>query len=314
MSKPTVATIINFCTNEARFLKACIEQCRFFSDQIIIALSDHFHDGSLENRSLLETIYAAFPDCLFVEYPFAEKRIPKRVFRTISRDHFWHSVSRAIGAQFIKPEIEWVLFLDADEIPEGENVLGFLKEKLSCNVYKFANYWYFREPSFRAEQWEDSIVFAKSSELSLSVLLKDEERNAIFDLLPGPKRRKTLGENGWPMFHHFSWVRTKEEMLGKVRKWGHRSERNWEALVEKEFAEPFSGKDFLHGYRYQTLPPRFDLSMGQIQFQRAKSPMSVCRLSEEDLLDCLRLRPFWRWKRAASSHMPPNPLEEKQRC
>jgi len=38
--------------------------------QNIVPVCDHFFDGSPENRPLLEKIYSAFPEILFIEYPF----------------------------------------------------------------------------------------------------------------------------------------------------------------------------------------------------------------------------------------------------
>ena len=65
--------------------------------------------------------------------------------------------------------------------------------------------------------------------------------------------------NGLPMLHHYSWVRTKEQMLKKVRTWWHNKDRNWEKSVEEEFSRPFSGKDFVHGYEYKTVENKFNL-------------------------------------------------------
>jgi hypothetical protein len=49
-------------------------------------------------------------------------------------------------------------------------------------------------------------------------------------------------------------------MLKKVRSWGHKEDRNWEDLVEKEFSQEFSGKDFVHGYEFTKVAPFVDLS------------------------------------------------------
>ncbi len=293
MSKPPIATIINFCTIEARFLKACVEQCRLFSRQIIIPVCDHFFNGSPENLILLEQIYATFSDCLFVEYPFVPKRVPRSVFREVSSDHFWHCASRMIGAQYLDDSIETVLFLDADELPDAQKFMEWLEmsDYAQHSVLKLANYWYFREPRYQSMHWEDSVVLVQRRALSPSILLHECERDAIYDLLPGPKRRAVTGSDGQPMFHHFSWVRTKDEMTRKVRAWGHRGDRDWEKLVEKEFAAPFTGKDFVHGYAFRECIPLFDISLERVQFcpDEQKTPR-VKRLSETEVLDHLQVR------------------------
>lgn len=294
-----VASVINFCTNEARFLASCIEQCRHFSRQILIPVCDHFHDGVPENRELLEAIYRAFPDCLFIEYPFAAKKISPRLFRKISEAHFWHSASRALACNFLGEEINRVLFLDADEVPEGKKFGEWLKESDQCQytVLKMSNYWYFREPRFRAQEWEDSIVFARRGSLDLPILLHEAERNAIYDLLPHPKRRKVVGCDRKPMFHHFSWVRTKEEMLRKTEKWGHREDRDWKSLIETEFSAPFSGRDFIHGYAYAECSPPFAISLDEVSFapDLSREPQ-LLRLTEREFLDLLKLPRAGVWK------------------
>lgn len=300
MYKHSIGSVISFCTNEARFLRACVEQCRLFSTQIIVAVCDHFFDGTEENRELLEQIYKAFPDCLFVEYPFAVQRIPKKVFDRISFEHFWHSASRALGLRFLDEEIERVLFLDADEVPDGKRFFEWLQESdyAQHTVLKLSNYWYFREARFRAEQWEDSIVLAHRGSLDLSVLLHEGERNAIYDLLPGPKRRKVVGCDSLPMFHHFSWVRTKEEMLRKVETWGHRNDRDWKSLVEQEFAGEFGGKDFIHGYTCRECNPFAVISMDQPSFAPDLiGRPQLFRIEENQLAEWLDLPMKTEWQK-----------------
>ena len=294
MQKASVATIINFCTIEARFLEACIKQCRLFSRQIIIPVCDHFFNGVPENAGLLQQIYASFPDCLFIEYPFAAKRIPKSVFEEVTPSHFWHCVSRLIGTRFLEDGIEMVLFLDADELPDGQKFLQWM-DVSDCahhSVLKLANYWYFREPRYQSLRWEDSIVMAQRRTLNSSILLHESERDAIYNFLPGPKRRAVTGSDGQPMFHHFSWVRTKEEMQNKVHAWGHRDDRDWEKLVEKEFSAPFSGKDFIHGYSFRECIPLFQISMERVHFapEKGKS-LQIKRLNSEELIEHLELAP-----------------------
>ena len=295
--KPRIATIINFCTNEARFLSACIEECSHFSRQIIIPVCDHFFDGDMENRALLEQIYAAFPNCLFIEYPFIPRKIPKRIFRKIDPVHFWHSASRALAKEFLDEEISQVLFLDADEIPEGKKFLEWLEISGSSQytVQRLRAYWYFREPRYRANRLETTPLIVQRRSLERSILLHEEERDAIEALLPGPKRRFVSGLDGEPMFHHFSWVRTKEEMLRKVSSWGHCHDRDWKTLVEQEFSRPFNGTDFIHGYEFQECQAPFDISLGPVSFQPSSRAASVRRLSSAEFLELLGIRSqIWR--------------------
>lgn len=289
MKKYPLATIVNFCTNESRFIKICLDQALQFSSQVIVPVCDHFFDGTKENRLLLEQIYQAFPQCLFVEYPFIPKKIPKRIFKKVSPAHFWHSLSRMIGAQFLDEKVDNVLFLDADEIPDA----GRFSEWLGCSDYlghtvlKLANYWYFRESCYQAEPWEDSIVFAQRRALEPHLLLRQEERDAIYDSLPGPKRRMVVGVDGNPMFHHYSWVRTQEEMLKKVSSWGHRADQEWTDLVKNEFLGPFKGVDFVHHYPCRTVSPTFVVPPSSPVFDVKGTP-NVVRLTEKNVLSTIK--------------------------
>ncbi len=296
MKKYPLATIVNFCTNESRFIKLCLDQALQFSQQVIVPVCDHFFDGTEENRPLLEQIYQAFPQCLFVEYPFIPEKIPKKVFDKVPPSHFWHSLSRLIGAQFLEEGIENVLFLDADEIPEASRFMDWLEcSDYPCHtVLKLANYWYFRDSCYQADKWEDSIVFAQKRALEPHLLLRKEERDAIYNSLPGPKRRMVVGPNGKPMFHHYSWVRTEEEMLKKVRNWGHCQDRDWEILVKKEFSGPFQGVDFVHQYQHKTVKPAFIVPSSPFSFER-KGEARVTRMNRRSVVNAIKkvAGPFW---------------------
>jgi hypothetical protein len=292
MQKLPIAAIINFCSNESRFIGPCIEQALLFAKQVVIPVCDHFFDGTVENRELLEKIYRAYPDCLFVEYPFIPAEIPRRIFKDISPAHFWHSCSRLIGSSFLHKSIEEVLFLDADEIPDGARFSEWLEasDYHHHSVMKMSNYWYFREPSQQALSWEDSIVMVQARAITPELILHQEERNAIYDLLPGPKRRNVTACDGKPMFHHYSWVRTKEEMLKKVQSWGLKVDRDWAQLVHKEFSTPFTGTDFVYGYKYKSVTPSFNIQMDQVSIRPVNKDPNVVRLTQKDLCDLLKFK------------------------
>lgn len=286
MKKQPICTIVNFCSNESRFIKACLEQAFCFSSQVIIPVCDHFFDGAPENLSLLKKIYAAFPECLFVEYPYIPKKMPNKIWKKIEPAHFWHSLSRLVGYSFLDSNIESVLFLDADEIPDGSRFAAWLNdhEYMHYDALKFSNFWYFREPCNQALTLEDSIVLAKKKALRPKSILSQEERDAIYNLALGPKKRNVKGLDSEPMFHHYSWVRTKEEMEKKVKAWGHKGDRDWRARIQEEFAGPFRGIDFVHGYKYRTVKPLFYFD--KVQFE-PKGIANVRRIEEKELIALL---------------------------
>lgn len=241
-----IGTIINFSTNEARFLGACIEEAKKFSEQVIVTVCDHFFDGVPENRALLESIYAAHPEVEFVEFPFGPHYGPAH----------WHNMGRLMG--WAHAGAETLLFLDVDEIMEGEVFSRWLNgfPYRDYEALRLACYWYFREACYRSREWEDTPLLIKRSALSYELLMHTWERAGSFASVKGAKARRVLSLDGLPMCHHYSWVRTKEQMLRKVRSWGHRDECDWESLVEKEFSQPFSGRDFVYGYDLEEVAPR----------------------------------------------------------
>lgn len=289
MRNHSIAAVINFCSNESRFIKACLEETRRFSSQVVVPVCDHFFDGTPENRQLLDRIYAAFPECLFIEYPFIPKKIPKRLWKTIGPAHFWHSFSRLVGYSALDEDVETVLFLDADEVPDGRRFAEWLdsSDYQQHQVLKLANYWYFREPENQSLHWEDSAVLVKRRAVQPELLLSKEERDELYNSLPGPKRRHVIGVDGLPLVHHYSWVRTEEEMLKKVRSWGHRADRNWVEMVQKEFQSPFQGTDFVHGYKYQKVTPPFHIAWELPKWEEKGAP-NVRRLSVNEVLQLVR--------------------------
>lgn len=270
-----IAAIINFCTNESRFIKTCIEQTRLFADQIVIPVCDHFFDGSPEKMEQLDQIYRSFPDCQFIQYPFILNKLPpQRLF-------FWHNLSRYVGMQQVDPAIDTILFIDADEIPDGKRMAEWLdtEEYSQYNAVKLLNYWYFREPIYQALSHQASVLLVRKRAINPDHVLNGAEREGIFDSIAEPKKHNCAGLDGEPMFHHYSWVRTKEEMIKKTSTFNHRNDRNWRSMIEKEFSGPFSGKDFVHGFSFKTVDCPFNLSFEPPQFEPiSTSPASIKKI------------------------------------
>ena len=132
MKTVAITAVISFCTNDYRLLKACIEQALLFSDHIIIAVCDHFFDGTQENYALLEHVYGLFPKCQFIEFAFDAKESYHR-FTPYYPEHYnwrhaWHNTSRWVAFHFLPCECEFIFFLDTDEIVDGSRFLQWVKE------------------------------------------------------------------------------------------------------------------------------------------------------------------------------------------
>jgi len=265
----SIATVINFCTNDYQYLRYCIREAKHFSSQILIPVSDHFFDGTPENRALLDKAYEEHPDCEFIEFSYD----PDRPYgypclkqpSDLDWSRYWHSTARTIAYYYLRKEIEYVLFIDVDEIYEGRKFKEWLDhfDYQSYVALRFICYQYFRETRFRAKEEFTSGLLAQKRHLNPKIILTIDERVGLYQSLPGKKIMHQKGLEGSPFIHHYSWVRSKEQMLKKVTSWAHHWEKGWISLVEKEFAGPFSGKDFLSDREYETVDPYIDLSPPQ---------------------------------------------------
>ena len=236
-----------------------------------------FFDGMREDRDKLESAYAMHPDVQFIEFTYE----PERNFYGKHSVNYWHNLGRLLGSAFLKEEIQYLLFLDVDEIVDAQEFTSWLKafDFRKFDAFRLACYWYFRESCYQATSYEDTPLFIKRDRVTYEGLMHSMERAGTFFEVRGEKLRYAKSLRGDPMVHHYSWVRSKEQMLRKVLSWGHRDERNWTQLVELEFAHPFSGRDFVHGYDFLTVKPRFLMKEAKKSEKKMQKSQNVTYLS-----------------------------------
>jgi hypothetical protein len=234
----TIATVINYCTNDYRFLARAIDEVSPFSSQIIVPVCDHFFDGTPENRFLLETSYTEHPHALFLEFAFDPKELyTPYVRRTPTDDDWgalWHSTARYLSFLHLDDSIEYLLFLDADEIVEGKRFNDWLQKE---EYQRWDALWFFAHcygflPSKRSSQIQQTALLVKRSAISPLKILSAQERFGLLSGLSGAKRLQIMGLDGHPMIHHYSWVRSPEERLHKSRTWGKKHLCNWAEWLE----------------------------------------------------------------------------------
>lgn len=263
-----VSVVINFATSEAPFLGPCLQGVAPFAEEVIVSVCDHFFDGLPEDRELLEAIYRAHPHVHFVQYPFSEKN-----FYGGHSAYFWHNIGRMIGVHFAKAD--YVLFLDADEIVEGERLKKWLSTLRETRAAYLAGYWYIGEATFRSEVIERTSLLVEREAIRYDALMHAQERAGTYHFVEG-KKLDWVGEEA-PMVHHYSWVRSREGLRRKVESWGHRSERNWREIIE----EGFSGEDFVHGYPLSQVES--DLVFSHYEKKRGEKPKNVTYLNTSDV-------------------------------
>lgn len=236
--------MINYCSNEKRFINRVIDECKAFSDDIIVVRADCFLDGTPDDDRDLSFCGDGFK-VIDVEYN-KQLILPSR---------WWHNHFRNVGWENVKND--YVMFLDADEIPNGKDVMEFLElVKFSrFNAISFDAHWYFRGAENQATVTEETVAMFRTSYLNQEMFYNDHERWGMF--ISGPMTRRMVSPITYsPMFHHMSWVRTRDEMLRKVSVWGHNADnKDWTQLVKDEFEHEFNGTDFVHGYEYRKVAP-----------------------------------------------------------
>jgi hypothetical protein len=261
MNNGILTIVISYCSNERAFIHALLTQALQCAEHVIVTVGTHTYDFQPEDTNHIQHLAATYPNATFVYYPVSQE-ISRTNPLQYRKDAFWHNVSRIAGWRSMPDETEWVLFLDADEIPHAPSFLQWYRNiylNKEC-AYKLANYWYFREPIFQATTFEDSVLLVHASKMSYDRLMRDMERDGIVEDLPCRRMQLSVATK-LPMFHHFSWVRTKEDMIKKVSTWGHKTDRDWVAQIETEFSGPFSGTDFVHNYSYVTVPNMFNITL-----------------------------------------------------
>lgn len=245
-----ISIVINYCSTDERFIRICLDNALKVTDDVIVPISDHLYDGTPENTSSIEKLASEYPSVKFQLYEWTNQHFPR----------YWHNISRIIGTNLVREESSWVLFLDSDEILEPTLLNAFLASGTidQYSTYKLSCYWYFRDPIYQSKTVEASPVLVRKELIGINPYDQYCEREQLFEYLP-VKKLLCLTHNDEPMVHHYSWVRTKEQMLRKVSTWGHAFDKDWVSLIEEEFSRPFNGTDFVHGYEYNVVDNKFNL-------------------------------------------------------
>jgi hypothetical protein len=270
MSSPhqKVGVVVNYCSNDKPFIKAALEQCLHFTEHVVVVYGSHLYDGTPEDTDeYLDFFKLKFPQVKFVKYQvdLTQKNLKGVVRRPTA---YYCNLARYLGFEALKNDVDWLFFIDADEVPEGENVNMWLTSTQldKNNIYKLGNYWYFKLPIFQAATWEDSILLVHKQYLNDTTIFHDNERDGIIQIaqMAGVQdvKRMVLGIHENPMFHHFSWVRSKQGIATKLRTNTHRDDIlrnvNIQAMVDHIFQND-QVNDCIHGYSYNHVDNIFNI-------------------------------------------------------
>lgn len=236
---------------DLRFLDVNLKQLSKFSSEIIIPICDHYFNGEPEDQALLAETYriaSKYPNCSVHMFAWNGIKV---------NPGYYHNLSRALGTQVA--ENEWLLFVDADEIVDDEFEEWFQTIKHTDLMYWFTCYWYFREPTYQATKFEAAGLLIKKKYCNWNLDVRSERQQLFNHTLVDGFNFPILSKSNVPMVHHYSWVRSKQHMLKKVKNWGHQHDKSWVELVEEEFSRPFNGTDFVHDYQYNIVNNKFNI-------------------------------------------------------
>jgi hypothetical protein len=262
-----VGCVVSYCDLERHFLRHTVRESAKFAHHVVVVSCDALFDGTPQDSDELQSIKSEFShadDVTFVTVhidPVDELIDAPELTR---RTAYWHNRMRWEGVRVLRPECDYVMFLDADEVPEGDRVATWLRTLPAPTpespAIKCANYWYLREPTLRSRHMEDSVALVPRHRVRDrdAVMLCNQERN---DLAHEPVLRSVTDGRSAPMFHHFSWVRTPEDLVRKVRLWGHKDDRDWETAVRAELRRPIvpGHHDLIFGRGYDIVPSPFGI-------------------------------------------------------
>jgi len=218
-----LSVIISYSSNEKCFLDAIITQCQLFTDEIVVSYGSHFYDGQQEDYEHILNCKNKYPTVRFESYE-VDTSLPlnKRKGCSSRPSAYWHNLSRWTAIKALTKK-EWVFIIDADEIPDGQLVKEWISNSQhdlnhDC-CYKLACYWYFKTPQNRATTLEDSILLMHYKHLTENNTFGDHERDYLIKASNTRLLRQVKDMNCRVMWHHFSFVRSKEGIIKKLSTW-----------------------------------------------------------------------------------------------
>ena len=262
LPKPSFSfsTVVNFSSLDDPFLDQCIDNICEASNRTVLVAYDRLFSGKNDLPGVRRLIERNRNKNVL----FKVDSLPERP----SSEWFFHyNRSRLAGYEIVRDSADYTLFIDGDEIAERQLLIDWKTNFSQSGLHptgeglglRFANYYYFREPIFRSVQTECSPIMINNGFLNFLLRLNREGvTSQTYD-----RRFYVFGPHvvAPPIFHHFSWARTKEQMLEKIDNWGHVHDKDWSSLIEKEFQHDFDGTDFIRGYKYQVVENIFGISL-----------------------------------------------------
>lgn len=221
------------------FVDTLINECLKFTDDIVLAQSATLYNGETDEQ-------------------YNNDKITKVTYNHEQTydHHLKHNLARLATYELLKNE--YILFLDADEIPEGKRFKNFIDNGLYYPSYKIANYFYYKSPQYQAQAIHDSPLLITKN----SVNVKELTQNTLErDGLVNAHTIRMSTHDNLPLIHHYSWVNTKKNIAKKIATWGHKNDKNWKEVIDSwdDFNEDV--RDPVLGLFYRKVPNKFNIKI-----------------------------------------------------
>lgn len=283
-----ITTIISYYSNDYRYIEKTIEEAKRFSSSIVVTVCDHYFDGSKENETLLKQTYAAFPEVTFVQYAF----LPDRLYgfaepATINHPYWFdlcNATSRYIG--FFFAQNEYLLFLDCDEIIEGDRMVKWLstKEYQNYDAMRWFQYYYLQKATERFRAWQIGGLFAKKKSINPSLMIQRYDRIGIYEAIEGKKKEDLLSLDQTPMIHHYCWVKPEQERTIKAqnRREYFNRDKKWNSIYQHLLSEIYPDKK---ENVIEKVPAYFDPLKSQPLSPKTTKEKHIIYVSWKDMLE-----------------------------
>lgn len=263
-----IGIVINYSSLEKNFIASLLKQANLITSNIVISYGSHLYTGIPEDSDeFLKDFKNLYPSNIFIKYNvninedlFKKKGVVKRPTA------YWCNLARWNGYNELKDKVEWIIFIDADEIPDSVLFNEWLNENILHKNYnyKFANYWYFKNYKNQSIQFEDSILMVHKNNLNENIIFHDDERDGILKMTPHIKQfRMVKNKNSLPMWHHFSWVRDKQGIINKLKNFAHKDDIFKEENIAERIADYIyrddNINDIIHNYQYKIVDNIFEI-------------------------------------------------------
>jgi hypothetical protein len=301
-----ISTVISYSTGDSKFIRRSILEAQKFSKRVVVVSCSHRFNGIPEDDTYIKALQRELKFDL-INLPWDRNKSPKDWHNMLRHAGYLHTVKwdPLIEENGEYKGVSHCLFLDGDEIVEGDSMLKWLKSLPECpdtpQTYKllpinamFPAYFYFLDPTLVSTALEMaglliSVQYLREHE---DAFFNENERSGMMNASLGviaplawpPSYDPEMEFNsqyqfkdwlkGAPFVHHYSWVRSEEEMYKKII-WAHSGGKDWKTLIHNHFKlfddlNPFCAlgeepggsrphKCFVHNYEYFRVPNKFNL-------------------------------------------------------